>query len=227
LDVIIEASWKQALKHQFELPYYKKIKASIKEEKDQGKTIFPPESLIFRALELCPLNKVKVVIVGQDPYHGFGQAHGLCFSVPHGIAPPPSLVNIFKELHGDLGVLRPNSGSLEGWARQGVLLLNTSLTVRAHEAGSHFYMGWGQFTDEVIRQTAAKQTPVVYLLWGKPAQSKKALIPQNVPSHLILEAPHPSPLSAHRGFLGCKHFSKTNEWLRQKGVDPIRWDHFS
>ena len=225
MDVQLESSWKKALKKQFELPYFKNIKEALLKEKNQGKIIYPPGSMIFRALDLCPINKVKVVIVGQDPYHGPGQAHGLCFSVPLGIKPPPSLMNIFKELLGDLNIPIPNSGSLEGWASQGVLLLNTSLTVRAHEAGSHFCLGWGRFTDEIIRLTDYIETPVVYMLWGKPAQSKKMLLQSSKSLRLVLEAPHPSPLSAYRGFLGCKHFSKANEWLVKQGVDPIKCEN--
>ncbi len=193
----------------------------LKEEKKAGKVIYPPGKQLFNAFDFTPFNKIKVVIIGQDPYHGPGQAHGLCFSVPDGVAPPPSLVNIFKELSRDLEIPIPNSGNLERWAKQGVLLLNASLSVEAAKPMSHSEIGWHVFTDEVIKHVSRYKDQVVFLLWGSFAQNKESLI--DTSKHLILKAPHPSPLSAHRGFLGCGHFSKANSWLREKGEKTINW----
>ncbi len=221
MDVKIESSWKEVLKDEFNKPYFQQIALHIKTEKSQGKTIYPPGSLIFNAFNTTPFDKVKVVILGQDPYHGPGQAHGLCFSVQNGVPPPPSLVNIFKELQDDVGVPVPDHGNLTHWAEQGVFLLNASLTVRAGEPMSHSKIGWAQFTDEVIKKISAGKEHVVFILWGKFAQEKKLLI--NETKHCILRSAHPSPLSAHAGFFGCKHFSKANEYLMSKGIDPIDW----
>lgn len=221
MDVKIELSWKDVLKNEFNKPYFEQIALHIKTEKSQGKIIYPPGSLLFNAFNTTPFHKVKVVILGQDPYHGPGQAHGLCFSVQNGVAPPPSLVNIFKELQQDIGIEIPNHGNLTHWAQQGVFLLNASLSVRAGEPMSHSKIGWAQFTDHVIKTISDKKKNVVFLLWGKFAQEKKILIDER--KHLILKAAHPSPLSAHAGFLGCKHFSKTNEYLVKNGIDPIDW----
>ncbi len=221
MDVKIEASWKSVLKAQFSQPWFEQAALHVKTEKAQGKTIYPPGSMIFNAFNHTPFDKVKVVILGQDPYHGPGQAHGLCFSVQNGVAPPPSLVNIFKELQSDIGIPIPNHGNLTHWAEQGVFLLNASLTVRAGEPMSHAKIGWAPFTDSVIKTISDKKEHVVFLLWGKFAQEKSVLI--NQANHLILRAAHPSPLSAHAGFMGCKHFSKTNEYLVRHGIDPIDW----
>ncbi len=221
MDVKIDPSWKEVLKNEFSKPYFEQIALHIKTEKSQGKIIYPPGSLLFNAFDTTPFDKVKVVILGQDPYHGPGQAHGLCFSVQNGVAPPPSLVNIFKELQQDIGIEIPNHGNLTHWAQQGVFLLNASLSVRAGEPMSHSKIGWAQFTDHVIKTISDKKKNVVFLLWGKFAQEKKILIDEK--KHLILKAAHPSPLSAHAGFLGCKHFSKTNEYLVKNGIDPIDW----
>ncbi|GIV33517.1 MAG: uracil-DNA glycosylase [Chitinophagales bacterium] len=216
----IEASWKAILDEEFQKPYFRKIKDTLVAEKNSGKTIYPPGPLIFNAFNLTPFDAVKVVILGQDPYHGKGQAHGLCFSVPRGIAPPPSLVNIFKELHDDTGIPIPSHGNLEKWARQGVFLLNAILTVRAGEPASHSKIGWQYFTDAVIRNLSEQRAGLVFLLWGKFAQEKAALIDPT--RHHILRAAHPSPYSAS-GFFGCKHFSKTNEVLQHEGYNPIDW----
>jgi uracil-DNA glycosylase len=221
MDVKIESSWKEILKNEFTKPYFQQIVLHLKTEKSQGKIIYPPGPLIFNAFNTTPVDKVKVVILGQDPYHGPGQAHGLCFSVPPGVSPPPSLVNIFKELNEDVGVPVPNHGNLTHWAEQGVFLLNASLTVRAGEPMSHSKIGWAEFTDCVIRRISEVKKHVVFMLWGKFAQEKKALIDET--KHLILKAAHPSPLSAHNGFLGCRHFSKANEYLVRMGMDPIDW----
>ncbi len=216
----IQNDWLEPLTPEFKKPYYAALYKKIKEEYSTQQ-IFPPAEEIFTAFELTPLSEVKVVIIGQDPYHGDGQAHGLCFSVKPDIETPPSLVNIYKELSTDLGCYIPNNGYLTKWAKQGVLLLNTVLTVRAHQANSHRGIGWEQFTDAAIRVLNEQDRPIVYLLWGKPAQMKKSML--NNPKHLILEAPHPSPLSAYRGFFGCQHFSKTNEFLIENGLAPIDW----
>ncbi|MBC7949566.1 MAG: uracil-DNA glycosylase [Chitinophagaceae bacterium] len=221
MEVKIEDSWKQALKKEFAKPYFQQIPNHIKTEKQQGKTIYPPGSLIFNAFNTTPFDTLKVVILGQDPYHGHGQAHGLSFSVPDGIGPPPSLVNIFKELQEDIGIAIPRHGNLTHWAKQGVFLLNASLTVRAGEPMSHARIGWAEFTNEVIKTISDTREHVVFMLWGKFAQEKRTLIDDK--KHLILRSVHPSPLSAHGGFFGCKHFSKANAWLMSKGIDPIDW----
>lgn len=221
MDVKIEPSWKELLKAEFNKPYFQQIAHHLKTEKSQKKVIYPPGTLIFNAFENTPVEKVKVVILGQDPYHGPGQAHGLSFSVPDGVPPPPSLINIFKELHEDLGVPIPRNGNLTKWAQQGVLLLNASLTVRANEPMSHAKIGWADFTNTVIQKISDERKHVVFLLWGKFAQEKRALIDES--KHCILRAAHPSPLSAHAGFFGCRHFSKANEYLVSKGIDPVDW----
>lgn len=221
MDVKIESSWKEILKTEFNKSYFQQIVLHIKTEKSQGKTIYPPGGLIFNAFNTTPIDKIKVVILGQDPYHGPGEAHGLCFSVPNGMQQPPSLVNIFKELHDDIGIPIPQSGSLKHWADQGVFLLNASLTVRAGEPMSHSKIGWAEFTDSVIRKISEMKEHVVFLLWGKFAQEKKALIDDS--KHLVLKAAHPSPLSAHAGFFGCRHFSKANEYLMKNKIDPVDW----
>ena len=213
--------WLDALSDEFKKPYYKQLYSFIKDEYSKS-VIYPPSEDIFNALHLTPLDKVKVLVLGQDPYHEPGQAHGLSFSVLPGKADtPPSLVNIYKELSDDLGCYVPNNGYLKKWADQGVLLLNTVLTVRAHQANSHKGRGWEQFTDAIIKAVNEQDRPIVYMLWGKPAQMKKSML--NNPKHLILEAPHPSPLSAYRGFFGCKHFSKCNEFLANNGLSTIDW----
>lgn len=221
MDVKIEASWKEQLQGEFSKPNFLQIITHIKMEKAAGKTIYPPGSQIFNAFDKTPFDKVKVVILGQDPYHGPGQAMGLSFSVPNGVPPPPSLVNIFKELHNDVGMAIPKTGNLTPWAEQGVLLLNAALTVRATEAGSHAQLGWQPFTDAVIRKISDEKKGVVFLLWGKFAQAKQVFIDET--RHHVLKAAHPSPLSAHNGFLGCKHFSKTNGLLAKDGLEPIDW----
>jgi uracil-DNA glycosylase len=217
----IEESWKEVLASEFGNSYFMDLKEFLTEEKTKY-AVFPPGSKIFNAFELTPFNQVKVVILGQDPYHGPGQAHGLCFSVPQGIVPPPSLVNIFKEIEKDLGIPIPSGGNLEKWARQGVLLLNATLTVRANQPGSHQKRGWENFTHAVISKLSEKRVGVIFLLWGKFAQEKEALIDTN--KHYILKAAHPSPFSAYNGFFGCRHFSKTNEILRKHGLQEINWD---
>ena len=216
----IQNDWLAPLSPEFKKPYYANLYKKIREEYASTQ-IFPPSDEIFTAFELTPLAEVKVVIIGQDPYHGDGQAHGLCFSVKPDIETPPSLVNIYKELNSDLGCYIPNNGYLTKWAKQGVLMLNTVLTVRAHQANSHRGIGWEEFTNAAIRVLNEQDRPIVYLLWGKPAQMKKTML--NNPKHLILEAPHPSPLSAYRGFFGCQHFSKTNAFLKENGLTPIDW----
>lgn len=219
--VKLDPSWYALLEDQFERPYFRHLKEVLVEEKKKF-TIYPPGSRIFAALDECPVDKVKAVIIGQDPYHGPGQANGLCFSVADGIEPPPSLINIFKELTSDLGIPTPKSGNLENWAKRGVLLLNASLTVRAHKAASHSQIGWQQFTDTLISRLSEKKENLVFLLWGSFAIHKKALVAKGR-GHLILEAPHPSPLSAYRGFFGCKHFSRANAYLKSKGLPEIDW----
>lgn len=216
----INNDWLDALKDEFKKPYYAKLHKKVMEEYHTH-LIFPPADDIFNAFHLTPLKNVKVVILGQDPYHNVNQAHGLCFSVKPEVEIPPSLVNIYKELHDDLGCEIPNHGYLTKWADQGVLMLNTVLTVRAHQANSHRGIGWEEFTDAALRAVNAQDRPIVYILWGKPAQSKKSMLTN--PKHLILEAPHPSPLSAYRGFFGSKPFSKTNAFLQEHGVEPIDW----
>lgn len=217
----IEKSWLAVLAEEFQKPYFKDLKNFLLTEKQAGYSFYPPGKLIFNAFELCPFDNVRVVILGQDPYHGEGQAHGLCFSVPMGIQQPPSLVNIFKELNSDLGLPIPEHGNLENWARQGVLLLNSSLTVRPHQAGSHFGKGWEVFTDAVIKIISDRKEKIVFLLWGSPAQKKGSVVDSS--KHLILKAPHPSPLSSYRGFFGCRHFSKTNEYLKSNQINEIDW----
>lgn len=220
MDVKIESSWKEKLQLEFDKKYFEDLVNFVKSEY-QVKTIYPPGKLIFNAFEQCPFNKVKVVILGQDPYHEPGQAHGLCFSVNDGVPFPPSLQNIFKEIESDLGITPPSTGNLLRWAKQGVLLLNATLTVKAHTAGSHQNKGWETFTDAVIHKIAEEKEHVVFILWGSYAQQKGAFIDQS--KHLVLKSPHPSPLSVYRGFFGSKHFSKTNDYLRQTGQEPILW----
>ena len=218
--VHLGGGWDELLGPEFEKPYYQKLRAFLKEEYTHY-NIFPPMDKIFNALQSTPYDKVKAVILGQDPYHGAGQAHGLCFSVQKGVKPPPSLQNIFKELNSDIGMPLPPYGELTGWTKQGVLLLNTVLTVRAHQANSHRGIGWEEFTDAAIRVLDQQDRPMVFMLWGRPAQMKKAML--HNPKHLILEAPHPSPLSAFRGFFGSRPFSRTNEYLVKNGLEPIDW----
>lgn len=216
----IANDWLEPLRPEFSKPYYASLYQTVRKEY-QTRKIYPPANEIFHAFEATPLSKVKVVILGQDPYHGDGQAHGLCFSVRPDVEIPPSLVNIYQELHDDLGCYIPDNGYLEKWARQGVLLLNTVLTVRAHQANSHRGIGWEQFTDAAIRILNEQNRPIVFILWGRPAQQKEAML--NNPRHLILKAPHPSPLSAYRGFFGSRPFSRTNEFLISHGQEPIDW----
>lgn len=220
VNPVIEESWKQRLMDEFTASYFSQLKEFLVEEKNNYK-IYPPGSQIFNAFNFTPFDEVKVVILGQDPYHGPGQAHGLCFSVPDGVQRPPSLQNIFKEIHQDLGIPVPATGNLEKWARQGVLLLNATLTVRARQAGSHQKRGWEQFTDSAIRKLSQEREHLVFLLWGSYAIAKRELI--DASKHLILTSPHPSPLSASRGFFGNRHFSKTNHYLREHGIKEIDW----
>lgn len=220
MNVQIEESWKKHLMPEFEKDYFKMLTVFVRSEYTQY-TIYPPGKLIFNAFDHCPFDKVKVVIIGQDPYHGPGQAHGLCFSVNDGVPFPPSLVNIFKEIHNDLDTQSPTSGNLIHWADQGVLLLNATLTVRAHQAGSHQRKGWEEFTDSAIRCLAEERKNLVFILWGAYAQKKGAFIDRN--KHLVLTSAHPSPLSAYNGFYGNKHFSKTNAYLIAHGEEPINW----
>ena len=221
MAVKIEKSWKKVLQDEFDQEYFKGLIHFIKTEIEAGKVIYPPGPLFFQAFDKTPFEKIKVVILGQDPYHNPGQANGLSFSVPDGVRKPPSLLNIFKELKDDLGLEIPESGNLEGWAKEGVLLLNASLSVRQGEPGSHGRAGWVHFTDTVIKKISDERKNVVFLLWGNFAQAKESIIDQS--KHFILKAPHPSPLSANRGFLGCRHFSKTNKILMQEGIQPINW----
>ena len=216
----IANDWLEPLKPEFSKQYYRELYQKVIEEY-KTHLVFPPSDDIFNAFALTPLHDVKVVIIGQDPYHNVGQAHGLCFSVRPDVEIPPSLVNIYKELHDDLGCYVPNNGYLVKWAKQGILLLNTVLTVRAHQANSHRGMGWEQFTDAAIRILNEEDRPIVFILWGAPAQTKKKML--NNPRHFILEAPHPSPLSAYRGFFGSRPFSKTNAFLEENGLTPIDW----
>ena len=216
----ISGEWLEALKGEFRKPYYRQLFQTVNEEYRHYQ-VFPPADDIFNAFHLTPLSKVKVVIIGQDPYHNYRQAHGLCFSVQKGVAMPPSLINIYQELHDDLGCTMPNHGCLTKWAEQGVLLLNTVLTVRAHQANSHRGIGWEEFTDAAIRVLNEQNRPIVFILWGTPAQRKASML--NNPNHLILKAPHPSPLSAYRGFFGSRPFSQTNAFLEAHGVAPIDW----
>jgi uracil-DNA glycosylase len=222
MDVKIEPSWKEVLKNEFTKPYFQQIVTFLKTEKSAGKIIYPPGPLIFNAFNQTPITKLKVVILGQDPYHGTGQAHGLSFSVPNGIKPPPSLVNIFKEIQADIGTAMPlQYGNLTRWAEQGVLLLNAALTVRANEPFSHANFGWAEFTNAVIQKISDEKKGIIFLLWGKFAQEKQLLIDET--KHFVLKAAHPSPFSADKGFFGCKHFSKTNELLTKQGLSPIDW----
>ena len=221
----IEASWLEVLRPQFEAPYFAELKKFLIAERQQYEC-YPKGGDIFAAFDNTPFDKVKVVIIGQDPYHEPNQAHGLCFSVPHGVMVPPSLVNIIKEINSDLGTQIPTtSGNLMGWAQQGILLLNATLTVRAHQAGSHQHHGWETFTDAAISALSKKRKGIVFLLWGSYAINKAQLIDRS--KHFVLTAPHPSPLSAYRGFFGCKHFSKTNQILEQEGLEPIDWTRIS
>ncbi|MDO9152145.1 MAG: uracil-DNA glycosylase [Paludibacter sp.] len=220
MDVKIEPLWKEVLQTEFDKEYFVELTAFVRNEY-LTKTIFPPAPLIFNAFNTCPFDKVKVVIIGQDPYHGPGQAHGLCFSVNEGVAFPPSLINIFKEIERDLGIAMPAFGNLTRWAEQGVLLLNATLTVKAHQAGSHQGKGWEIFTDAVIRNLAEKKDNLVFMLWGNYAQQKGTVI--HPIRHLVLKSVHPSPLSAYRGFIGCGHFSVANKYLVEKGLGEIKW----
>ncbi len=219
-EIRLHPSWKAVLTDEFEKSYFKSLISFVKHEYSTT-SVYPPGRLIFSALDHTPFEEVKVVILGQDPYHGVGQANGLCFSVNNGIAIPPSLKNIFAELRDDLGIEPPKSGNLERWANQGVLLLNATLTVRAHEAGSHQNKGWEQFTDAAISALSEQRENVVFMLWGSYAQKKGSIIDRS--KHLVLEAPHPSPLSAYRGFLGCRHFSRANTYLKDEGKKEINW----
>ena len=216
----ISNDWLSVLKPEFSKPYYKKLYEKVIYEYNNYE-VFPPKDEIFNAFHLTPISEVKVVIIGQDPYHNYNQAHGLCFSVRPQVEIPPSLLNIYKELHDDLGLKIPNNGYLVKWAKQGVLMLNTVLTVRAHEANSHRMIGWEEFTDATIKALNKEDRPIVFLLWGTPAGKKEALLDN--PKHLYLKAPHPSPLSAYRGFFGCRHFSKTNQFLKEHGLTEIDW----
>ena len=220
MDVKIESSWKQVLQPEFDKDYFVKLTEFVRNEYKTRLT-FPPASLIFNAFDQCPFDQVKVVIIGQDPYHGDGQAHGLCFSVNDGVAFPPSLLNIFKEIERDLGKSMPASGNLIRWAQQGVLLLNATLTVQAHMAGSHQNRGWEAFTDAAIRKLATEKEHLVFMLWGSYAQKKGDFIDSN--RHLVLKSVHPSPLSAYRGFIGNNHFSLANKYLQENGQTPVNW----
>ncbi|HQU39732.1 MAG TPA: uracil-DNA glycosylase [Chitinophagales bacterium] len=220
-DIQLEAGWKAVLADEFDKAYFQQIRYLLLAAKRDGKVIFPPGSQIFNAYNLTPFEQVKVVILGQDPYHGPGQAHGLCFSVPEGVKPPPSLVNIFKEQEKDLGIPRPAHGNLETWARQGVFLLNAMLTVESGKPGSHQQIGWQYFTDATIKALSENKEHLVFLLWGAFAQKKAELI--DAGKHLILQAAHPSPFSADRGFFGCRHFSKANTYLQEHGMQKIDW----
>jgi len=220
MDVRIEPSWKNALQSEFDKDYFEKLTDFVRNEY-KTKLTFPPSALIFNAFDQCPFDKVKVVIIGQDPYHGDGQAHGLCFSVADGVAFPPSLLNIFKEIERDLGIAKPTSGNLIRWAQQGVLLLNATLTVQAHAAGSHQGRGWETFTDVAIHKLASEKEGLVFMLWGSYAQKKGDFIDTN--KHLVLKSVHPSPLSAYRGFIGNNHFSLANKYMKEKGLEEIQW----
>jgi uracil-DNA glycosylase len=221
MDVQIEASWKDALKDEFDKPYFSNIVSYLKAEKQLKKIIYPAGQHIFNAFNTTPIDKIKILLLGQDPYHGAGQAHGLCFSVQTGVPPPPSLINIFKELKTDIGMDTPANGDLTHWAQQGVFLLNASLTVRKSEPMSHAKIGWAAFTDAVIKKISEKREHIVFMLWGRFAQEKEQLI--DTSKHLVLKSAHPSPLSANNGFFGCRHFSKANEYLVANGIDPVDW----
>jgi len=220
MDVTIESGWKNRLRSEFEKEYFVRLASFIKDEYRNSK-IYPPGALIFNAFDVCPFEKVRAVIIGQDPYHGPGQAHGLCFSVKDGVEFPPSLINIFKEIESDMGIPQPSSGDLTRWARQGVLLLNATLTVRAHQAGSHQKKGWEEFTDYVIKILNSEKKNIVFFLWGSYAQKKGESIDRS--RHLVLESVHPSPLSASKGFFGNRHFSRCNDYLVSNGIEPIDW----
>jgi len=220
-EIRLEASWKKRLAGQFAEPYMASLREFLLDRKRNGAVIYPPGNLIFNALNSTPFDEVKVVILGQDPYHGPGQAHGLCFSVPDGVVVPPSLVNIYKELGDDLGRVPQPGGNLQNWAEQGVLLLNAVLTVEKRQAGAHQGKGWEKFTDSIVSELNASRDGLVFMLWGSYAMKKGAVIDRD--RHLVLTAPHPSPLSAYRGFFGCRHFSRANEWLEQHGQGGIRW----
>jgi uracil-DNA glycosylase len=220
-EIRLEPSWKARLEDEFHQPYMEQLRAFLLQRKQQGAVIYPPGQKIFNALDSTPFDQVKVVILGQDPYHGPGQAHGLCFSVPDGVAIPPSLINIYQEIEQDIGQRPPASGNLQHWAGQGVLLLNAVLTVEQSRAGSHQGKGWEKFTDRVVSELNDGRSNLVFMLWGSYAMKKGAMIDRS--RHLVLTAPHPSPLSAHRGFFGCRHFSKANRYLREHGQEPIRW----
>jgi len=220
MNVKIDPGWKAKLSSEFEKEYFLKLSEFVREEY-RHKTVYPPGGLIFNAFNLCPFDNVRAVIIGQDPYHGPGQAHGLCFSVRDGVRFPPSLINIFKEIELDLGIKRPVSGNLERWASQGVLLLNATLTVMADQAGSHQKKGWEEFTDSVIKMLNIEKQNIVFFLWGAYAQKKGEAIDRT--KHLVLESVHPSPLSASRGFFGNNHFSRCNEYLREHGLEPVNW----
>lgn len=220
--VRLEPGWKSVLQDEFSKPYFRDLRSFLVGEKEAGNVIYPPGALIFNAFDSTPFDNVKVVILGQDPYHGPGQAHGLCFSVPDPVPPPPSLRNIFKELQSDLGVPAPASGNLTQWARQGVLLLNAVLTVRANTPASHAGKGWESFTDAAIMALNQRHEHLVFMLWGSYAQKKGAFL--DADKHLVLKAPHPSPLAAHNGFFGCRHFSQANNYLQQHDIQPIYWN---
>lgn len=220
-EIRLDPSWKNRLESEFSQTYMISLRQFLLERKGGGAVIYPPGDLIFNAMNSTPFEAVKVVILGQDPYHGPGQAHGLCFSVLDGVAIPPSLINIYKELEADLGSARPLNGNLQNWARQGVLLLNAVLTVEQGRAGAHQGKGWEEFTDRIVSELNESRDGLVFMLWGSYAMKKGAMIDRS--RHLVLTAPHPSPLSAHRGFLGCRHFSKANEWLGQHGQSPVEW----
>lgn len=220
-EVKLESSWKQRLDDEFREPYMAALRGFLLDRKRSGAVIYPPGGQIFNALDSTPFDAVSAVIIGQDPYHGPGQAHGLCFSVPEGVTPPPSLANIYREIEDDIGGRRPNHGNLQCWAEQGVLLLNAVLTVERGRAGAHQGKGWERFTDRVVDELNRGGEALVFMLWGSYAQKKGASIDRS--RHLVLQAPHPSPLSAHRGFFGCRHFSKANEWLARHGREPVDW----
>lgn len=220
MEIKMEKSWKDALRDEFSKPYFEKLTEFVRSEYLSAK-VYPPPKFLFHAFELCPFDKTRVVILGQDPYHGAGQAHGLCFSVPENISTPPSLQNIYKEIQADLGLPIPQNPNLDRWAKQGVLLLNATLTVRAKSPGSHQHQGWEEFTDAAIKALSDKKEHLVFLLWGKYAQEKGAVIDRT--KHLVLTAAHPSPFSAHSGFFACRHFSKANEYLSAHKKEPIDW----